>query len=176
MHEHPRCCRVCSESKPLAAFAPRQERRDGIDTICRACARERRRRAYVANRETERKRGNERQREWRAANPEAHRESVKAWVRDNPEASRDQKRRMQKRRQESGQPKRTSYRGMAERLILLEQYDSACGICGEDLDPLNFTVDHIIPIARGGLHEMANLQPAHALCNNRKYTSIEGEA
>jgi 5-methylcytosine-specific restriction endonuclease McrA len=50
-----------------------------------------------------------------------------------------------------------------------------CGICGQDidytlphLDPGEFVVDHIIPLARGGLDELENLQPAHRHCNRVK--------
>jgi 5-methylcytosine-specific restriction endonuclease McrA len=55
------------------------------------------------------------------------------------------------------------------RLVVLERADGICGICGEDVDPLNFHVDHIEPLARGGEHSYANTQPAHPPCNQRKY-------
>jgi 5-methylcytosine-specific restriction endonuclease McrA len=43
-----------------------------------------------------------------------------------------------------------------------------CGICGEHVPYHLFTVDHIIPISRGGPHLLYNLQPAHKSCNSRK--------
>ena len=50
-----------------------------------------------------------------------------------------------------------------------------CHLCGEPIDykadwlhPLSFTIDHIIPIARGGADELANLAPAHRKCNRDK--------
>lgn len=50
-----------------------------------------------------------------------------------------------------------------------------CGICGEAIDrtlaapdPLSPSIDHIVPLARGGSDLIANLQPAHLLCNKRK--------
>lgn len=43
-----------------------------------------------------------------------------------------------------------------------------CGICGGEIDydlthphPRSYVVDHIIPIAKGGLDELANKQAAH---------------
>jgi 5-methylcytosine-specific restriction endonuclease McrA len=36
-------------------------------------------------------------------------------------------------------------------------------------DPKNpWTIDHIVPIAKGGKHVRENLQLAHKLCNQRK--------
>ena len=53
--------------------------------------------------------------------------------------------------------------------------DNECQLCGEPMDmaskaphPLSPTVDHIIPLARGGTHEPANVQSAHFICNAYK--------
>lgn len=51
-----------------------------------------------------------------------------------------------------------------------------CGICGKEVDrsfkyphPLSATVDHIVPVAKGGHpSELANLQLAHRWCNRWK--------
>ncbi|MCA1571257.1 MAG: HNH endonuclease [Chloroflexi bacterium] len=59
-----------------------------------------------------------------------------------------------------------------EAVIVLELHDGVCGICGEDVDPFHFHVDHILPLARGGLHCYENCQPAHPICNLRKGASI----
>lgn len=53
-------------------------------------------------------------------------------------------------------------------LVVLELADGVCGICGTDVDPGQFEVDHAEPISRGGEHSYANTQPAHRLCNSRK--------
>lgn len=53
---------------------------------------------------------------------------------------------------------------------------SVCGICGRPVDfklkypdPMSKTVDHIIPIARGGHpSDLSNLQLAHLACNLAK--------
>lgn len=55
-----------------------------------------------------------------------------------------------------------------------------CAICGQPVnkklkypDPLSATVDHIIPIARGGHpSDLSNLQLAHLRCNIQKSDSI----
>lgn len=54
---------------------------------------------------------------------------------------------------------------------------SICIVCDGDVDmslkrphPQSPELDHIIPIAAGGPHTLANAGLAHALCNNRKGT------
>ncbi len=56
-----------------------------------------------------------------------------------------------------------------------------CGICGEDIDytikspdPDSFEVDHIVPLALGGLDELDNKQASHRRCNRDKWHRIEG--
>ena len=50
-----------------------------------------------------------------------------------------------------------------------------CHLCGEEIDyaafhlePLSFTIDHIIPLAKGGADSLENLAPAHRKCNRAK--------
>lgn len=57
----------------------------------------------------------------------------------------------------------------ARRLLAL--YVSAggvCAICGNAVDPTDASVDHIIPVARGGASEVANYQLTHQRCNQQK--------
>jgi 5-methylcytosine-specific restriction endonuclease McrA len=57
-----------------------------------------------------------------------------------------------------------------------------CGICGEPIfkrfkHPHSFSVsiDHKVPLARGGTNALSNLQLAHLACNSRKRDSLPGE-
>lgn len=50
-----------------------------------------------------------------------------------------------------------------------------CGICDvvvdPDLvypDPLSASLDHVVPLSRGGVHQHENVQCAHLVCNTRK--------
>lgn len=54
------------------------------------------------------------------------------------------------------------------RLAVLEMADGICALCGEDVDPSRFEVDHIIPLVSGGWHGYDNVQLAHPFCNRRK--------
>lgn len=62
-----------------------------------------------------------------------------------------------------------------------------CAICGEMCDPndrswskycgpASPTMDHIIPMAKGGGHVWENVQVAHMICNSLKRDSLEKEA
>lgn len=53
-------------------------------------------------------------------------------------------------------------------LMLLEIHDGICGICGNDVDPFDYEMDHVIPLVRGGFHAYSNMQLAHRTCNRRK--------
>ena len=46
-----------------------------------------------------------------------------------------------------------------------------CGICHEPVGEDVFSVDHIVPLSKGGPHLLDNLQPAHLSCNSRKGAS-----
>jgi HNH endonuclease len=49
-----------------------------------------------------------------------------------------------------------------------------CYLCGEPLaDPVEF--DHVIPLARGGRHVLANIKPTHQRCNRVKGASLPDE-
>jgi len=57
---------------------------------------------------------------------------------------------------------------------------SVCGICGKPVDfnlkyphPLSPTIDHIIPLAKGGHpSDIENLQLAHRCCNRQKSNKL----
>lgn len=43
-----------------------------------------------------------------------------------------------------------------------------CHYCGRAVSPAELTMDHIVPIARGGRSTKGNVVPACKDCNNRK--------
>lgn len=68
----------------------------------------------------------------------------------------------------------------AERIYKKDVFDECnwkCGICGLPVDKflkypnkLSASLDHIIPLAKGGKHVRKNVQLAHLLCNMKKHT------
>ena len=43
-----------------------------------------------------------------------------------------------------------------------------CGYCGQSAPPKELTMDHIVPLARGGKSTKGNVVPACKTCNNAK--------
>lgn len=64
---------------------------------------------------------------------------------------------------------------------IIKRDNQTCQLCLKKVDltkqaphPLSVTMDHIIPLAKGGTHEPKNIQLAHFICNSRKRDSITG--
>lgn len=79
----------------------------------------------------------------------------------------------------NGQKRRRGIRarsdGSVRRFDVFEADRWTCGICGIAVDarmppmsPLGPTLDHIIPLARGGEHVRSNVRLAHRICNMRE--------
>ena len=70
----------------------------------------------------------------------------------------------------------------AAELVFRDGFDLSCKLCGECVlfnrsrpHPLSPSVDHIIPISRGGENTIENVQLAHLRCNKVKGNRIERE-
>lgn len=58
------------------------------------------------------------------------------------------------------------------RSVVFKRDKGICGICHKKVDPKNWHLDHIVPLARGGEHSYANVQVSHPFCNVSKGTKI----
>lgn len=74
--------------------------------------------------------------------------------------------------------RRMQKQATAERFLPGEVFERdgwVCGICAEPVDPtvaypgrLSASLDHIVPLSKGGSHTRANAQCAHLGCNSKK--------
>lgn len=69
---------------------------------------------------------------------------------------------------------------MRVRTLLADRDGLLCSLCQESLsldtkhpDPLYASVDHVIPLARGGNNDWNNLALAHLVCNCTKRARME---
>lgn len=54
------------------------------------------------------------------------------------------------------------------RSVVWQRDEGVCGICGLAADPVDWHLDHVIALARGGEHSYANTQVSHPFCNLSK--------
>lgn len=50
-----------------------------------------------------------------------------------------------------------------------------CGICGRPILDGEASIDHIVPLSRGGTNDLDNLRPTHEACNHMKYNYTDDE-
>lgn len=168
-----KACKDCKVEKPLSEYHKNKNTKDGVTIICKPCATARSRKwqsanpekvravgrkNYAKNLEQSRTKRRERVRRWYAKHPEKARAATRAYSIKHPEAKRlsENKRRVMK-------------LGNGVFAILPKEINkllsSDCSNCGTNE---SITLDHIIPISRGGRHSIGNLQSLCRSCNSSK--------
>ena len=161
-------CITCNRRLPLDGFSRDKNRLTGRRWTCKECG-------YRANMEwvsRNREQVNAAVRLYRSSLPEEAkaraRETVSEWKRRN----RDSVRRSNDRRRalKAGVPV-----GEVDEAAIWERSGGCCAICGYELsrdtewpDERFASLDHIVPLARGGQHATDNLQYTCLVCNLRK--------
>ena len=152
-------CRRCHQLKPLDQFRPVKQNKNRPHSWCRLCCSSYRKEQWKKRYSVE---------EFRIK----HRESSAKWRRDHPDKTMDWHRRNWTRVLFYGAKRRALIRGLQKRdftyeqwICLIEKTGGRCVYCGE---VKLLTVDHIIPISKGGQHTRSNIAPACKSCNSRK--------
>lgn len=123
---------------------------------CKECDRIRQREKHYKNPEKTR----EKRRRWRENNRELHRENVRRWRENNPDKVKRQRRRYRARKHNAeGNFTQKQFKN------LCNQYGNRCVCCGKKK---NLEPDHVVPLARGGTNDIANIQPLCRQCNASK--------
>lgn len=166
-------CSICKEQKPLEQFHKNKNKKNGVSVTCKPCAinrsrsweknnpdrvNENSRKQYHKDIEKSRKNRRARVNRWYSNNSEKVIAKTRAWNIKNPESKRI-----------SEQKRRSAKIGNGVFKIskkeILKIISSACVACGS-YDKI--TMDHIIPLSRGGTHSIGNLQPLCFSCNASK--------
>jgi 5-methylcytosine-specific restriction endonuclease McrA len=167
-------CSRCGETKPLEQFSRQKLGKYGHRADCKACQR-------VYN-TTWKHANQERTRATTRSHYEANREARLAYNRAWNVANRDRTR-AALRRYRAAHPKRLAMAKALRRklganrqsaelaLQRVALYGGRCYYCRAVAD----TIDHRIPISRGGTNLPANLVPACRSCNSRKRARTERE-
>lgn len=102
---------------------------------------------------------------WRENNKDKERAKTRRWRKNNPEKARLQV--------ETRRCRKIKAVGSIETkdwIKLCEKYDNRCLRCGKQ--DVTLSVDHIVPLSKGGSNTIDNVQPLCVSCNSRKHTKI----
>jgi 5-methylcytosine-specific restriction endonuclease McrA len=108
------------------------------------------------------------------------------WHRREVEAKKTPEERWSDRRRANHQKRRAAKKAAAVGALVLladirERDGGRCKICGGLVNgkpwphPLSASLDHIVPLSKGGSHDPANVQLAHLRCNISKGNRGGGE-
>lgn len=147
-------CSKCKQEYPISLFGKRKSAKDGLDSWCKACSK-----TNFSN--------------WKAVNPERDRQRKADYAKRNPgkEAARKAKwshNNLDKRAQSYA--KRRAMLASCKTYVVSDKdlkriFRSPCFYCGKTG---KITLDHIIPISKGGSHGVGNLVGACNSCNSSK--------
>lgn len=194
-----RICTRCLNEKELSEFSRTKRTADGYQDWCKECTKEYKRAYYQSNKEKERakRRTNYQQhkddyirraKSSQSQNKEQRKEYMRRYMKENVEKYRDRIRAWA--REYYSRPdvkaKVIAYQRMhknARRVIegskattkefsaLVKLFNGHCAYCNKPTDKP--TVDHIIPVAKGGRGHIFNLLPACSSCNKRKSARMD---
>ena len=172
----PFCIKVCTKcGKILVAneinFNKNKNGKWGLDSKCNECRKKYRdvhkeyhneynKQWYQSHKEDVL----EKNKQYREENKEKESERHKKWHKNNPEKvfNRDARRRLKEESQGRGITKE-------QWLEMMKFFDWRCAYSGEILSN-NRTIDHIIPLSKGGEHEIWNCVPMIRKYNSSKHT------
>ena len=191
--EQSKTCSICGQTKLLSEYYKRMRNgKSSYRTFCRECEREKNRnriRQWRAENPEESKR---RGRKFYYANREKRLAAAREWRRKNADHVRRYNRAHKQRNKERFKPVvqrwyRNNYSSIKARLQkyraqkrgvtvgpvptceeLLSKQKGMCAYCKCKDGP--FHVDHIMPLALGGMHTADNVQALCADCNQSKYS------
>lgn len=187
-------CIKCGETKRTTEFYKRSDSKDGLRNDCKSCRKAQSSAAYHANPEPKRayqsnwRTANHqhylkylrnyyhnnrdsiliKKREYRMRNLHSIREKDRSWAKANPEKvhARNHRRRARI---------RAAFVEDVRLSVLRERDGDSCCICRAQIDfslkdrhPMMVSLEHLVPLSRGGKHSYANTALSHLSCNRSK--------
>jgi 5-methylcytosine-specific restriction endonuclease McrA len=169
-----KACTKCRKWYPMNGYYVAKKEHDGRQDWCKACHSDHNKAYRLANLEESRAQ----QKRSREKDPVKTAEYFRKWKEANPERLSHIRRRWRDKHRELyyyTQSVRNSYKqgrkpklgqvSFNEWIELCAHYDNRCLKCGER-KPL--TLDHVIPLSKGGTNTIDNCQPLCKSCNSGK--------
>ena len=179
-------CGKCKDTKSIDSFNKDKSRKDGFRNNCKTCEAKRSSEYQKANRD----KVNLKTKRWRASNPEKSKASAKKYYEANPEYHHKKNAEYYKNNKEKRQTQAKSWREanpekvkeyrlrykMNIRRNTPNNFDTSfvdyiklilsgkCAYC----DNQATTIEHIVPLSKGGLNEPQNIVGACVSCNSSK--------
>ncbi len=171
-------CGRCKEVKPLTAFGRDKGRKDGLVSRCKDCCKSSRAKYRAENREkvmashakwaqSNPEKVKARGAKYRAENPEKVKASKAKWRAENPEKMKGYNHSRRARKQNAP--------GTFTAEQLKARFDYHGNRCVYCLCEGSMTLEHQIPLARGGSNWPSNLVPACGKCNYTKNDKTPSE-
>lgn len=154
-------CRACGKDLPVDEFNLSRANSDGLQSRCRPCQKSYFDAWYLKN--ASKKDRNQKAR--RAKNPDYDRQWYAKRYQDPVGRAVILAGRMRYRARRAGAS--GSYTA-SEWLELCDKYGNVCLSC---LEYKSLTVDHVIPLSKGGTNDISNIQPLCGPCNSKKKDS-----
>ena len=181
-------CRGCRAVKPVSDFSTALGR---VRSRCKACDSAYAKAAAATNPERRRamqRAANARRREQQKRYRQEKKEHFAAYRRDYNEKHREQKSELDRayrkafpeKHAEKQARRRARINGAPrveklDRAAIIERDARTCYLCGRVLALNEVTLDHVIPLARGGSHTADNLRVCCLRCNCRKHDKLPSE-
>lgn len=154
-------CKFCSTWKPFSEFCRHKGMPLQLNNRCKSCMHSIQK-TYLEAHKQER---SEYHAAWYIQNARAEVERVNRWNLQNPE------KRIEYENRRRALKAQTSIEKIDWKSIL-KLYNYACAYCGK---PGKMTMDHVVPLSRGGTHTASNVVPACRSCNCRKHDRLLSE-
>lgn len=158
-----KACTKCLKHLPLSDFANRKDTIDGKRSRCKRCSNQKNVEYWNSLDPKERQR-----RLVKYNQTEGRKRAKKKWRENNRDAAIMY-----------AHNRRVQFENVTKEEFTVQEIfvrdKGICHLCKKDIDlafprfhPLSLTIDHIIPISRGGDHTRANVKVAHWSCNCSK--------
>lgn len=160
-------CSTCKESKDESMFHKRLGRKSGIQSCCKECNKLAAKRWYASHQDV----ANKRSKKWNAAHSDKYAAASIKWKQNHPDKVKARVRKWKIEHPELAKARSRKYRHMRRAKLANSPFPLEfklmphCWIC---LSTENLSVDHIIPVTRGGTNDISNLTTLCKSCNSSK--------